>query len=496
MALKSGFFKSVNGDRKYDATWFAQYFASFIGNGVFPNPSNGLQLYENENMTTVIKDGKGWINGYYLINNGDYVLQHDNADGVLKRIDRIVARWDASLRDVIIVIKKGAFASTPTAPTLQRDADAYELALADVLINNGATAITQANITDQRLNNDLCGIVHSVVEQVDTTTIFNQYQAWFDTWSVQQQQDFESWLATIQDILSGDVAGNLLNLIDEHKADKVAHNFYGIATGTNTLVVTLSPAPTSLVAGFTLRFKNTTANTGAATLNVNGLGAKSIVKSGGTALSAANLKAGGVYTVCYDGSNFILQGEGGEYGTAEAIQVLSGYTVGRESGVVNGTMPNKVGSATVITPSGLEQAIPNGYYGGALTDGKVKPISLTPGDNVLYTSTDQMAMQGTTMNKKLELQITEVGGSIRVKFDVGQAPLTKTANMQIYINGVARGTLRTIGVGGGTPTYSEDFTVNANDYIQVYTSNGSSTGDGNILNLRVCNSFPYAKFNG
>ena len=62
-----------------------------------------------------------------------------------------------------------------------------------------------------------------------------------------------------------------------------------------------------MVAGFTLRFKNTTANTGAVTLNVNGLGAKPIVKNGGVALSAGDLKASGVYTVVYDGSNFIVQ---------------------------------------------------------------------------------------------------------------------------------------------------------------------------------------------
>lgn len=38
---------------------------------------------------------------------------------------------------------------------------------------------------------------------------------------------------------------------------------------------------------------------------------------------------------------------------------------------LTGTMPNKVGSATVITPSTSDQIIPQGYYGGASGDGKV-----------------------------------------------------------------------------------------------------------------------------
>lgn len=137
-----------------------------------------------------------------------------------------------------------------------------------------------------------------------------------------------------------------------HMADEVAHNRYGVATGTNTLVVTLSPAPTALIAGVSLRFKNTTANTGAVTLNINGLGAKAIVKNGGVALSAGNLKAGGVYTVLFDGTSFILQGEGGEYGTAIAADVLTGKTFGTENGIIPGTLtPGKkfaTGTATSV----------------------------------------------------------------------------------------------------------------------------------------------------
>ena len=269
MVVKSGFFNSVAGDRKYDASWFADYFASFIGNGVFPNPSTGLQVVEGSNMQTIVKLGKGWINGYYVVNDTDFVIQHDFGDSLLSRIDRIVLQKSTADRAIKIVVKKGASASSPVAPEIVRNADYYELALADVRIQAGSTRITQGNITDQRLNNNLCGIVHGVVDQVDTTTIFNQYQSWFNdysvtkaseflawqnqvttdleswidvqegdflawrqaeeqlyrTWLNGRKNEFDTWFTTIKNILTTNAAGNLQLQIDDHKDASMPHVF-------------------------------------------------------------------------------------------------------------------------------------------------------------------------------------------------------------------------------------------------------------------------------
>ena len=51
---------------------------------------------------------------------------------------------------------------------------------------------------------------------------------------------------------------------------------YGAATGTDTYAVTLSPAPTGYAAGMSILVSFANTNTGAATINVNGLGAKAI----------------------------------------------------------------------------------------------------------------------------------------------------------------------------------------------------------------------------
>jgi len=106
---------------------------------------------------------------------------------------------------------------------------------------------------------------------------------------------------------------------------------YGTATGTNTKAITLSPAPSSYYEGLCFAFKNSTENTGAVTINVNGLGAKSVKKPNGNDLVAGNLKAGSVYTVRYNGTNFILQGSDSS-GNATPDDVRAGKTFSSDAG--------------------------------------------------------------------------------------------------------------------------------------------------------------------
>ena len=56
-----------------------------------------------------------------------------------------------------------------------RNDDTYELALADISVNNWVISIHNSYINDLRLNKELCGIVSGTVEEVDTTEVFNTY---------------------------------------------------------------------------------------------------------------------------------------------------------------------------------------------------------------------------------------------------------------------------------------------------------------------------------
>jgi hypothetical protein len=76
----------------------------------------------------------------------------------------------------------------------------------------------------------------------------------------------------------------------------------------NAYAITLSPAPVAYVKYQRFSFKALNNNTGASTLNVNGLGAVSIVYPGGSALSSGAILAGAVYQVVYDGSKFEIVG--------------------------------------------------------------------------------------------------------------------------------------------------------------------------------------------
>ena len=190
----SRFFNSIAGDRRYLAEDWAAYFSSFIGNGVFPQPTNGLQVIAgNVGATVIVRPGRAWINGYFYTNDDELTLQLPIAHGVLRRIDRIVIRWDMTERRIFARVNSSPVASNPIAPPLQRNADAWELCIADVMVNAGATTISQANITDRRWNTALCGIVVGVITQIDPSFITAQFNAFFEDMRNNIQSDYTAW---------------------------------------------------------------------------------------------------------------------------------------------------------------------------------------------------------------------------------------------------------------------------------------------------------------
>jgi hypothetical protein len=105
---------------------------------------------------------------------------------------------------------------------------------------------------------------------------------------------------------------------------------YAADAGANdTYVITLSPVPTSLTAGMVVNFKANTANTRTCTLNVNGLGAKTIVKNLNSNLSTGDILAGQLVSVIYDGTNF------------QVISFLSGDLTNKKPYFCGETMDSK-----------------------------------------------------------------------------------------------------------------------------------------------------------
>lgn len=163
---KSGFFNSNGGDRVYDATDFAAYFGDLVSNGIFYRTADNLKVSAATGMNIVVQPGSAWMNGYHYTNTTPLELPITTANGVNLRIDRVVLRWDNVGRGINLVVVTGVPAAVPTAPDLTRNADIYELGIADVLIPKSVVAVSDDNITDTRLNSTLCGLVNSLVTAV------------------------------------------------------------------------------------------------------------------------------------------------------------------------------------------------------------------------------------------------------------------------------------------------------------------------------------------
>jgi hypothetical protein len=80
----------------------------------------------------------------------------------------------------------------------------------------------------------------------------------------------------------------------------------GSVSGADTITAAATPAITGYVAGQAFRFVAAGANTGAATLNVDGVAAADLTKRGAVALEAGDIPSGAVVTVVYDGTRFQL----------------------------------------------------------------------------------------------------------------------------------------------------------------------------------------------
>lgn len=194
-------------DREYGSAEFREVMGKLVGNGVYANPANNMQVTAGGGMTVSVLPGYCWIKGALGVVDEAETLTLDASSA--GRTDVIVARFDLSLavRDIHLAVVKGAEGSY-SAPTLTRNDSVYDIQLARVRVNAGATVIALTDITDTRHDDNLCGIVTGIIDQIDATDLFAQYESIFN-----------AFMAQLENVLSGDVAGNLLLLIDNHKAN-------------------------------------------------------------------------------------------------------------------------------------------------------------------------------------------------------------------------------------------------------------------------------------
>lgn len=188
-------------DRKYNAENMSDYLNLLVGSGVFPNPSTNLQVMASSGFNLVVKAGSAWINGKKMENTTDYSITLDGSDVLLNRIDRVIFYLDMQAREMGIDVIKGTPATNPVAPDLTRTATRQEYCLATVAINKQVSAISQADITDTRADSDVCGWVAGLIQQVDTSTLFNQWQTAYSNYYAAVQQQLNDFMETLQTTL-------------------------------------------------------------------------------------------------------------------------------------------------------------------------------------------------------------------------------------------------------------------------------------------------------
>ncbi len=218
MAVTYGFFNSVlvNGmqDRRYNADQMSTYFKGLISDGVYQNVGGGLQVRAGEGMTVQVMPGRGVFDSRWLENDSVLDIPLNSSHVTLNRYTAVVVRVDYNERTVSILAKDGETASAPVKPAMTRTESVKEYCLAYVYVGRGVTSISQSAVTDTRPDNALCGFVTGLVEQIQTTDLFAQYDA-----------AFGEWFETIEDKLSGDVAGKLtvdVERLDREKQDKIS----------------------------------------------------------------------------------------------------------------------------------------------------------------------------------------------------------------------------------------------------------------------------------
>ncbi len=184
MAWTSGFFNSVNGDRRYNAQQMSEIFEGLITDGVYESVANKMAVQPNSGMTIQIATGRGWFGKHWVNNDSEYTLTLSESDVILNRYVAVCVKVDDTdaVRNATPYLKYSDFATTPVKPTMIRTETVKEYCLAYIYIKAGATEIKASDIEDTRGNESLCGWVTGLIEQLSSATLFEQFTAIFNDW--------------------------------------------------------------------------------------------------------------------------------------------------------------------------------------------------------------------------------------------------------------------------------------------------------------------------
>lgn len=262
MSVSSGFFNSLNGDRKYNAAQMSAIFDGLIIDGVFASIGTAFAVKAAGGLTVNVGVGKAWFDHTWTVNDSILPMTAPEAEVLLDRIDAVVLEVNGmeSVRDNSIKFVKGNPSSAPSRPTLTNEGNVHQYPLCYIYRKYGTAVINQADITPM-VGTESTPFVTGILQTISLDELLGKWQdeldrftdarskevddwiaqeesdftAWFnkmkadlqqeqtvlDQWIASEQADFLAWYNQMKDQLSGDVAGNLQLEIDKEEVKRI-----------------------------------------------------------------------------------------------------------------------------------------------------------------------------------------------------------------------------------------------------------------------------------
>lgn len=262
MSVSSGFFNSLNGDRKYNAAQMSAIFDGLIIDGVFASIGTAFAVKAAGGLTVNVGIGKAWFDHTWTVNDSILPMTAPEAEVLLDRIDAVVLEVNGmeSIRENTIIFVKGNPSSAPSRPILTNEGNVHQYPLCYIYRKYGTAVINQADITPM-VGTESTPFVTGILQTISLDELLGKWQdeldrftdarsqevddwiaqeesdftAWFnkmkadlqqeqtvlDQWIASEQADFLAWYNQMKDQLSGDVAGNLQLEIDKEEVKRI-----------------------------------------------------------------------------------------------------------------------------------------------------------------------------------------------------------------------------------------------------------------------------------
>lgn len=165
-------------------TYSAEDVATYLctrTSGVYAKDSNFAASITGTRQVT-IAPGLAWMNyddfkGVSVCSRENTVLTVPDADNTLNRVDRVVLQFDTASNLTAIRLKTGTPAVAAQPPDILQNHNQYELGLCTISVPAGSAAISAADLTDTRADEDVCGVMRDGVTCIPTAQLIAQWRA-------------------------------------------------------------------------------------------------------------------------------------------------------------------------------------------------------------------------------------------------------------------------------------------------------------------------------